>query len=94
MNNKVDGIFGYRRMTTHINRKLGFNYNHKRIYRLMCLVGLKSVIRHKKKWSRRASHNQVADNILNREFTADKPNQKWVQILNMVVIKKLIYVLF
>ncbi|WP_412674483.1 IS3 family transposase, partial [Aeribacillus composti] len=31
---KVDGIYGYRRMTLNINRKLGQNFNYKRIYRL------------------------------------------------------------
>ncbi len=32
----------------------------------------------RKKWSRRSSDNQVAENILNREFTSEKPKQKWV----------------
>ena len=46
---KVEGIYGYRRMTLNINRKFGQNFNHKRIYRLMKISGLQSVIRKKKK---------------------------------------------
>ncbi|MDO7204700.1 IS3 family transposase [Paraclostridium bifermentans] len=46
---KVNGIYGYRRMTMNINRSLKKIYNHKRIYRLMKSLKLKSVIRRKKK---------------------------------------------
>lgn len=74
----VDGIYGYRRMTMNLNRKLGQNFNHKRIYRLMKVAGLKSVIRRKKKRYIKSTPQQVAENILNRKFTADKPNQKWL----------------
>ncbi|MDR5588049.1 IS3 family transposase [Clostridium sp. 5N-1] len=74
----VDGIYGYRRMTMNLNRKLGQNFNHKRIYRLMKLAGLQSVIRRKKKRYMKLDPQQVAENLLNRKFTADKPNQKWL----------------
>lgn len=74
----VDGIYGYRRMTMNLNRKLGQNFNHKRIYRLMKVAGLQSVIRRKKKRYIKSTPQQVAENILNRKFTADKPNQKWL----------------
>jgi transposase InsO family protein len=74
----VDGIYGYRRMTMNLNRKLDQNFNHKRIYRLMKLVGLQSVIRRKRKRYMKSNPQQVAENILNRKFTADKPNQKWL----------------
>ncbi len=73
-----EGIFGYRQMTLHLNRKLKKHYNKKRIYRLMKLVGLHSVVRRKKKWVHRPSDDNVADNILNRDFTAENPNEKWV----------------
>nr|WP_286232448.1 IS3 family transposase [Neobacillus mesonae] len=75
---KVDGIYGYRRITMNLNRKMNKHYNAKRIHRLMKLVGLHSKIRRKKKWDHRPSDNNVADNILNREFTAAHPNEKWV----------------
>lgn len=78
LHEKVDGIFGYRQMTLHMNRKFEEKLNHKRIDRLMKVAGLRSVIRVKKKQYKRSTPQHVADNILNREFTAEKPNEKWV----------------
>lgn len=75
---EVNGIYGYRRIMMNLNRRLGKNYNHKRIYRLMSLSGLHSVIRRKKKRYIKSNPQHVAENLLNREFTADKSNQKWV----------------
>ena len=37
---EVDGIYGYRRLTMNLNRKLNKTFNHKRIYRLMRIMGL------------------------------------------------------
>lgn len=76
--NDVHGIYGYRRMTLNINRMSSKQYNHKRIYRLMKTVGMKSVIRKKKKNYIPSTPQITAENILNREFQADKPNQKWL----------------
>lgn len=76
--NEVYGIYGYRRLTMNLNRRLNKNYNHKRIYRLMKLVGLKSVIRRKKKRYVKSTPQHVAENLLNRDFTSENPNQKWV----------------
>ncbi|SPT83602.1 transposase IS3/IS911 [Niallia circulans] len=78
LHEKVEGIFGYRQMTLHMNRQFKERLNHKRIYRLMKVVGLRSIIRIKKKRYKRSVPQQVAENILNREFTATKPNEKWV----------------
>lgn len=75
---EVDGIFGYRRMTMHINRIMEQNFNLKRIYRLMKLANMKSVIR-KSAYHYKPSTPQItAENILNRDFKAEKPNQKWL----------------
>lgn len=75
---EVQGIYGYRRMTMNINKSLDKQYNHKRIYRLMKSVNMKSVIRKKKKNYVPSTPQITAENILNREFHADKPNQKWL----------------
>lgn len=75
---EVDGIYGYRRMTMNLNRKLNKTFNPKRIYRLMRITGLQSVIRKKKKRYVKTTPQHVAENLLNREFTADKSNQKWL----------------
>lgn len=71
------GILGYRRMTRFINRKLGTNYNSKRIRRLMRILGLQSVIRRSRGYCTKTSFKNIEDNLLNRDFTATAPNQKW-----------------
>lgn len=76
--NEVDGIYGYRRITLNLNRRFSQKFNLKRIYRLMRLSGLQSVIRRKRKRYVRSTPQHVSENILNREFTADKLNQKWL----------------
>lgn len=75
---EVDGIYGYRRMTLNLNHRLNKNFNHKRIYRLMRLASLQSVIRRKKKRYVKSAPRQVAKNLLNRTFSADRLNQKWL----------------
>ncbi|MGG3644329.1 IS3 family transposase [Bacillus gobiensis] len=78
LHEKVKGIYGYRRMMLNINRKFAQNFNHKRIYRLMKISGIQSVIRKKRKRYQYSSPQHVSENVLNREFTAAKPNEKWV----------------
>ncbi|WP_411861160.1 IS3 family transposase [Priestia megaterium] len=73
---RVGGIYGYRRMKLNIKRLYGKTVNHKRIYRLMHIAGLQSVIRRKRKRYVPSSAQYVAENRLNREFTASKPNEK------------------
>lgn len=75
---KVEGIYGYRMMQLAVNRYLQTIYNHKRIYRLMRLMGLQSVTRKKRKHYVKSTPQHVADNTLNREFRAPKKNQKWL----------------
>lgn len=72
------GIYGYRRITMVINRRYEKRYNLKRIRRLMIQLGLKSFIRRSNGYSTKTSFVNIEENILNREFTADKPNEKWV----------------
>jgi transposase InsO family protein len=44
----------------------------------MKIKGIQSVIRRKKKKYPRSTPQHVAENLLNREFQADMPNEKWV----------------
>lgn len=75
---KVEGIFGYRQLTLHMRRQTGKKINLKRVYRLMKLKRIQSVIRRKKKKYVRSTPQQVTENVLNRKFTAEIPNEKWV----------------
>lgn len=74
----MNGIYGYRRITLNINKKLDSHYNHKRIYRLMKSVNLTSVIRKKRKKYTYSLPQITAENVLNRDFTAVRPNEKWL----------------
>lgn len=75
---KVEGTFGYRQLTLHLCRKTQKQINHKRVQRLMKIKGIQSVIRRKKKKYERSTPQQVAENLLNRKFQAEEPNEKWV----------------
>lgn len=74
---ETNGILGYRQMTISINREHGVHYNKKRIYRLMQILHLKSVTRIKKKNYIPSTPEITAENVLNRDFHADAPNEKW-----------------
>ena len=73
-----NGILGYRQMTVVINREHDVHYNKKRIYRLMQILHLKSVTRVKKNTYIPSTPQITAENILNRDFHANKPNEKWL----------------
>lgn len=74
---EYNGIYGYRRLTDELNCRYGTNYNKKRIHRLMRLVSLTSVIRRKRPQYLRSTPEVTAENILNRQFTAETLNEKW-----------------
>ena len=73
---KHKGRYGYRRITDELQNK-GIIINHKTISRLMNLLGLKSMIRVKKYKSYKGENGKIAPNILERNFKATAPNQKW-----------------
>lgn len=73
-----DGILGYRQMTIKLNREHNLTVNHKRIYRLMGILHLKSVCRKKRKSYVPSTPEITADNVLNREFAADQFGEKWL----------------
>jgi len=69
---------GYRQMTMHIRRKYDRKVNYKRIYRLMKIVGLKSVCRRKRYSYLKSTPEITAENLLNRDFKAEHSNKKWL----------------
>ena len=74
---KNKGRYGYRRITTEL-RKRNFPLNHKTVWRLMKELGLVCCVRMKKYRSYKGEVGKIAPNLLNRDFHAEKPNQKWV----------------
>ena len=71
------GSYGYRRITT-VLRSRGFLMNHTTVQRLMKELGMICRVRMKKYRSYKGNVGKIAPNLLNRDFHADKPNQKWV----------------
>lgn len=70
------GIYGYRRMTIFLNFFKKAEVNHKCVHRLMKIMGIQAVIRRKRKNYVPHQIEHVAENLLNREFHADKPMEK------------------
>jgi putative transposase len=77
-----NGTYGYRRIQAELQRQYGQQVNHKRILRLMQELELKAVIRRKRNqrstYQVAEANGRVAENLLKRNFTAEKPNEKWV----------------
>ncbi|OTO77359.1 MULTISPECIES: IS3 family transposase [unclassified Enterococcus] len=71
------GAIGYRQIRMQLNIKLKKHYSRKRYYRLMKVLGIKAVIKKKRPTYIKATEAHVAENVLNRKFTAENPNQKW-----------------
>ena len=71
------GRYGYRRVTQEL-RNRGFHYNHKLVMKLMKQMGLSSKVRMKKYRSYKGEVGKIAPNLLERDFYAERPNQKWV----------------
>ena len=71
------GRYGYRRMTMELHNR-GFCINHKTVRRLMKELGLQCFVRVQKYRSYKGEVGKICDNLLNREFEAEKPNEKWV----------------
>jgi putative transposase len=71
------GRYGYRRVTLSLRRS-GEQINHKTVQRLMGTLSLKAVIKIKRYCSYRGENGETAPNILQRDFRASRPNEKWV----------------
>ena len=71
---------GYRRIRDDVDRDYGFPVSDKRILRICRALGIKSTIKYKNEGCTISDKDpqHIAENILNREFKADKPNEKWL----------------
>lgn len=72
-----EGRYGYRRIRDELANR-GQKVNHKKVQRLMKELGLKCLVRMKKYKSYKGKVGKIAPNILDRNFTANAPNKKWV----------------
>lgn len=70
------GRYGYRRITLEL-RNRGYSINHKTVQRLMKSLDIKCMVRIKKYKSYKGKIGKVAPNLIQRDFNATQPNQKW-----------------
>lgn len=71
------GRYGYRRVTDELHNR-GKCINHKTVQRLMREMELTSRVRMKKYISYKGEAGKIAPNLLERDFNAKRPDQKWV----------------
>ena len=72
--------YGYRRVSLWIRKHKGICINPKAVLRLMNRMNIRSVARKRKIFNSMTEPGiyHRYENVLNREFTASQPNQKWV----------------
>jgi transposase InsO family protein len=75
-------IYGYRRVHIWLERQ-GIYRNPKTVLRVMQKYNLLSAVR-RKKFKYVSKHLHKYSNLLNREFTAERPNQKWVTDISYI----------
>ena len=74
--------YGYRRVTIWLERN-GIHHNPKTVLRVMRKYSLLSVVRRKRYYNYSQTIHRY-DNLLNRDFHADRPNQKWVTDISYI----------
>lgn len=74
--------YGYRRVHIWLERN-GIHCNPKTVLRVMNKYNLLSVIR-RKRYVKYGEHLDRYPNLLNRNFTAERPNQKWVTDISYI----------
>jgi len=76
--------YGRPRMTEEL-KELGFDVGHRRVGRLMRQNNISVIRTRKHKVTTDSNHKfNIAPNLLNRNFVADHPNQKWVVDISYV----------
>ena len=71
---------GYRRINDVLLRDYGFDVSDRRILRICRYLGIKSTIKYENNGCtvNADTPQHIAENVLNRDFSADAPNKKWL----------------
>ena len=82
--------YGYRRVTLHLQQKQGLCINHKAVLRLMRKLNIRSVARQPKLHQKleELGTYHMYPNLLNRDFTTSRPNQKWVTDVTYILTQQ------
>ena len=79
--------YGYRRMWLWLKSQNIYR-NPKTVLRIMKHYDLLSEIRRHRKWKQMGQQLHKYENLLNREFHADRPNRKWVTDISYIHTKQ------
>ena len=83
----TDKTYGYRRVWIWLNRK-NIHRNPKTVLRVMKKYGLLSEVRRRRKWVNLGQQVHKYENLLKRQFRADRPNSKWVTDISYIHTKE------
>lgn len=75
--------YGYRRMWIWLEKQ-GIHHNPKTVLRIMKKYDLLAEIRRPRKWVNMGWQVHRYENLLNRDFHADRPNSKWVTDISYI----------
>ncbi len=78
--------YGYRRVYLWLERK-GIHHNPKTVLRVMQKYNLLSVVR-RRKYRKYVEYLHRYPNLLNRDFSAERPNQKWATDISYIHTKQ------
>lgn len=85
---KTYRTYGYRRMKTWLFREAGVTINHKAVLRIMRKYDLLAYRKRKRFTVYKSMSFHRYDNLLNRDFTASRPNEKWVTDISYIYTKQ------
>ncbi len=86
---ELQGHYGYRRVRDELIKK-GYKINHKKVQRIMKELNLKSLVHIKKYGSYKENVGKIVPSILERNFKAEKPNEKWATCITFSLTLKII----
>ena len=73
-----NSLFGVMEMYYALRNEYDIQCGHNRVARLMCINDIKSSFRRKARYTYiKSTPEEIAENLLNRDFNTDKPNEKW-----------------
>lgn len=80
-----DRTYGYRRIWLWLKNVKKIQRNPKTILRIMKKYELLSEVRRRRRWRQMGQQVHKYENLLNREFHADRPNSKWVTDISYIL---------
>lgn len=78
--------YGYPKIAA-VLRNEGYCISNQRVWRLMCTMGIKSVVRKKYRYTGSKSDKTARENILEQNFLSAHPNKKWVTDITYIYTK-------